>query len=99
MPCPHCTTTTTTELTKRPSLGYRIFRCQACRRTCNERTGTPFNYLEYPTDIVLLVVLGRVRYKLSLRDLAEMFLERGVVFTHEAVRDWEADRKSTRLNS
>ena len=36
-----------------------------------------------------LVVLWRVRYKLSLRDLAEMFLERGVVFTHEAVREWE----------
>lgn len=36
-----------------------------------------------------LVVLWRVRYKLSLRDLAEMFLERGVIFTHEAVREWE----------
>jgi len=49
--------------------------------------GTPFNYLEYPSDIVLLVVLWRLRYKLSLRDLAEMFLERGFEFTHEAVRD------------
>ncbi len=38
---------------------------------------------------MLLVVLWRLRYKLSLRDLAEMFLERGFVFTHEAVRDWE----------
>jgi transposase-like protein len=56
----------------------------------NERTGTSFNFLEYPTDIVLLVVLWRLRYKLSLRDLAEMFLQRGWVFTHEAVRDWEA---------
>ena len=36
------------------------------------------------------MVLWRLRYKLSLRDLAEMFLERGFVFTHEAVRDWEA---------
>ena len=27
---------------------------------------------------------------MSLRDLAEMFLIRGLVFTHEAVRDWEA---------
>ncbi|GAC1566397.1 MAG: hypothetical protein NVS2B2_39340 [Ktedonobacteraceae bacterium] len=27
---------------------------------------------------------------MSLRDLAEMFLERGFQFTHEAVRDWEA---------
>ena len=29
-------------------------------------------------------------YKLSLRDLAEMFLTRGFVFTYEAVREWEA---------
>jgi transposase-like protein len=33
--------------------------------------------------------LWRLRYKLSLRDVAEMFLERGFVFTHEAIRDWE----------
>ncbi len=65
--------------------GYQTFRCATCRRTFNERTGTPFNFLEYPTDIVLLVVLWRLRYKVSLRDLAEMFLERGFVFTHEAV--------------
>ena len=61
-----------------------------CQRTFNERTGTPFNYLETPTDVVFLVVLWRLRYKLSLRDVAEMFLERGFVFTHETVRDWEA---------
>jgi transposase-like protein len=35
------------------------------------------------------VVLWRVRYKLSLRDLAEVFLQRGFSFTHETVRDWE----------
>jgi transposase-like protein len=35
-------------------------------------------------------VLWRLRYKLSLRDLAEMFLERGFVFSHETVRTWEA---------
>ncbi len=34
--------------------------------------------------------MWRLRYKLSLRDLAEMFLQRGIAFTHEAVRDWEA---------
>lgn len=90
MPCPHCTSAATKELTKKTQLGYRAFHCSSCRRTFNERTGTPFNYLEYPTDIVLLVVVWRLRYKLSLRDLAEMFLERGFTFTHEAVRDWEA---------
>jgi putative transposase len=35
------------------------------------------------------VVLWRLRYKLALRDLPEMFLIRGIVFSHEAVRDWE----------
>jgi putative transposase len=38
---------------------------------------------------VCLVVLWRFRYKLSLRDLVEMFLQRGISFTHEAVREWE----------
>ena len=89
MACPYCASTITIELTKRTHLGYRIFRCSACRRQFNERTRSPFNFLEFPTDIVLLVVLWRLRYKLSLRDLAEMFLERGFAFTHEAVRDWE----------
>lgn len=89
MPCPHCASVTTKEQTQKTALGYRIFRCSVCNRLFNERTGTAFNFLEYPTDIVLLVVLWRLRYKLSLRDLAEMFLERGVTFTYEAVREWE----------
>jgi putative transposase len=88
--CPYCASATPKEQTRRTALGYRTFRCSDCTQTFNERTGTPFNFLEYPTDVVLLVVLWRLRYKLSLRDLAEMFLERGIVFTHEAVREWEA---------
>ncbi len=90
MPCPHCSSATTTQRSRTTQLGYRMFRCRDCQRTFNERTGSPFNYLEFPTDIVLLVVVWRLRYKLSLRDLAEMFLERGFEFTHEAVREWEA---------
>jgi transposase-like protein len=90
MNCPYCAGTTTKKRGKKTELGYATFFCSACRRTFNERTDTPFNYLEVPTDIVLLVVLWRLRYKLSLRDIAEMFLERGFVFTHETVRDWEA---------
>ena len=89
MPCLHCEAATTTEQTERTALGYRKFRCKVCKRGFNERTSTPFNFLEYPTDIVLLVIVWRVRYKLSLRDLAEMFLTRSFPFTHEAVRDWE----------
>ena len=36
------------------------------------------------------MVLWRLRYRLTLRDLCEMFLQRGIVFSHEAVREWEA---------
>jgi transposase-like protein len=36
------------------------------------------------------VVLWRLRCRLTLRDLSEMFLERGIVFSHDAVRGWEA---------
>ncbi len=89
MPCPHCAATATSEQPRRTALGDRMFRCRACRRVCNERTGTPYNHWQYPTALVLLVVLWRLRYKLRLRDLAALFLERGFVFSHEAARDWE----------
>ena len=36
------------------------------------------------------MVLWRLRYRLTLRDLTEMFLLRGIVFSYEAVRGWEA---------
>lgn len=89
MNCPNCQTTQTKELSRKTALGYPIFWCAKCRRTFNQRTGTPFNYLGVPTDMVLMVVVWRLRYKLSLRDLAEMFLERGFQFTHETVREWQ----------
>ena len=89
MVCPHCHSPRLRNLNRRTGLGYQVFRCGRCRRKCNERTGTPFNYLELPTDIVFEIVLCRLRYKLSLRNLAEMFLLRGFEFTHEAVREWE----------
>ncbi|MGK7911787.1 MAG: IS6 family transposase, partial [Synechococcus sp.] len=89
MNCPHCTSSNTTRLKRTTNLGYSVFRCHTCDRTFNERTGTPFNFIEVPTDIVFQVLFSRVRFKLSLRDLVEFFLLRGFEFTHETVRDWE----------
>ena len=89
MNCAHCAATTTRERTKKTKLGYPTFFCTHCRCAFHARTGTPFNYLAFPTDIVLLAVFWRLRYKLSLRDIAEVFLERGFLFTHETIRDWE----------
>ena len=54
------------------------------------------NRTQYPSDVIALVVLWRFRYKLSLCDLPEMFLIRGIVFSHDRaakqidVRDWES---------
>ena len=48
------------------------------------------NRLQLPTDVVFLIVLWRLRMKLSLRDLAKILLFRGLLFSHEAIRDWEA---------
>ena len=90
MPCPHCAANVTVKQRRRTALGYRTFRCGHCRRVCNERTGTPDDHLQYPADLVLLVVLWRLRDKRRLRDVAAMFLERGFVSSHGAVRDWEA---------
>jgi putative transposase len=90
MTCPHCESTAITERPDRTEHGHRRFHCRARKREFNERTGTPFNRLQYPTDVVCLVILWRFRYKLSLRDLAEMFLQRSLVFSHEAVRGWES---------
>jgi transposase-like protein len=89
MICPHCQCFGIRNLNRTTGLGYATFRCANCRRKFNERTGTPFNFLEFPTDIVFEIVLCRFLYKLSLRDLAQMFLLRGFEFTHESVREWE----------
>jgi putative transposase len=90
MSCPHCQSSATTQRSEVTARGYRRFRCRSCSRGFNERTGSVFNRVQYPPDVICLVVLWRLRYKLSFRDLAEMFLDRGIVFTHEAVREWEA---------
>jgi hypothetical protein len=90
MRCPECQSTAVRERPERTAQGYRRFRCLDCAKQFNERSTGLLNRTQYPSDVIALVVLWRLRYKLSLRDLAEMFLIRGFVFSHEAVRDWEA---------
>jgi len=99
MDCRHCGAARTIERLECTELGYRRFRCRECGREFNERAGTPLNRLQYPSDVVCLVMVWRLRYKLSLRDLAEMFLERGFIFTHETVRLWEATLAPHRRNA
>ena len=60
-----------------------------CGKQFNERSGGLLNRAPFPSGVIALVVLWRLRYKLSLLDLSEMFLIPGIVFSYEAVRDWE----------
>ena len=85
-----CGSEAVTERPERTAHGYRRFRCRTCGKQFNERSATLLNRAQYPSDVIALVVLWRLRYKLALRDLPEMFLVRGLVFSHEAVREWEA---------
>ena len=92
MDCVCCGSAAVTERPEGTAQGYRRFRCRDCGKQFNERSGTLLNHTQYPSDMIALVVLWRLRYRLTLRDLSEMFLIRGIVFSYEAVREWEAKR-------
>ena len=44
---------------------------------------------QFPTDVVLLAVPWRLRYKLGFREVAELLLQRGFEVSHETIRNWE----------
>src|SRR3982751_3451202 len=90
MDCVACGSAAVTERPDRTARGYRRFRCRGCWKQFNARSGTLLNHAQYPSDVIALVVLWQLRYRLTLRDLAEMFLIRSIVFSYEAVREWEA---------
>ena len=83
MRCLDCGSQAVTERPERTAQGYRRFRCRACGKQFNERSGGVLNRTQSPSDVIALVVLWRLRYKLSLRDLPEMFAVRGIVFSYE----------------
>jgi putative transposase len=85
------------ERPERTVQGYRRFRCRECGKQFNQRCSGILNRTQYPSDVIALVALfWRLRYKLSLRDLPEMFLLRGIEFSHDRAakqidgREWEA---------
>jgi transposase-like protein len=90
MKCVGCGSAAVSVRGEHTAQGYSRFRCRSCGKQLNERSAGILNRTQYPSDVIALVVLWRLRYKLSLRDLPDMFLIRGIVFSHEAVRDWEA---------
>lgn len=85
-----CGSATVTGRPERTVCGYTRFRCRTCGKQPNGRSGAVLNRMQYPSDVITLVVLWRVRDKLAFRDLPEMLAVRGMVFSHEAVRKWHA---------
>ena len=93
MRCLTCGSASVTERPERTAQGYRRFRCRECSRQFNERTVGVLNRTQLPERCHR--ARGPLASALSadastLRDLSEMFLVRGIVFSYEAVREWEA---------
>jgi putative transposase len=82
MECVACCGTAISERPERTAQPYRRFRCCDCGKQFNEWTGGSLNRTQYPSDVIALVVFWRLHYKLSLRDLPEMFLLRGIESTY-----------------
>src|ERR687885_289960 len=72
MDCVACGSAAVTERPERTAQGYRRFRCCDCGKQFNERSSGVLNRTQFPSDVIALVVLWRLRYTLSLRDLSEM---------------------------
>jgi putative transposase len=89
MDCLGCGSASVTERREVAAQGYRRFLCRDCNRQINERRGGVLNRTCLPSDIIAFVVFCRLRYRLTLRDLSEILLLRGIVVSHEATRDGE----------
>ncbi len=88
MKCPHCQSSSTKQRNQSTQLGYLRYQCRDCGRQFNERTGTPLNFIEYPTEVVMLVVYHYIRFKLSLDDVVELMATRGFHLSHQTVHNW-----------
>ena len=88
MNCPHCNSTNTRLCPTKTVLGYEQYRCRCCNRQYNERTGTLLNFIEYPTEVVMIAVNYYYRFKVSLDDVVELMAMRGFYLSHQTVHNW-----------
>ena len=86
MKCVVCGSAATSERRERTAQGYRRFRCRDWGRQSSECRGGVLNRTGLPSDVIALVVVCRLRPWLTLRDLSEILLLRGIEASHEAVR-------------
>lgn len=70
------------------NLGYKQYRCYDCKKQYNERTGTKFNFIEYPNEVVMMAVHYYYRFKVSLDDVVELMAMRNINLSHQTVHNW-----------
>ena len=88
MDCPHCQSKNTQKLNQKTLLSYKKYYCRGCRREYNERTGSKLNFIEYPTEVVMITVYYYYRFKVSLDDVVELMVTRGFHLSHQTVHNW-----------
>ena len=88
MDCSHCQLTNVRLCLQKTALGYSQFRCRDCHKQFNERTSTTFNYIQYPTEVVMMAVHYYYRFRNSLDDVVELMAMRGFHLSHQTVHNW-----------
>ena len=87
MDCPHCLSQNTRELDKKFNLGYQQYHCRSCCKQYNAQAGEKLNFIEYMTEVVMLVVYHYYRFKVSLDDVVKLMALRGFSLSHQAVHN------------
>jgi len=88
MQCVSCGSTQVTELKNNTEQGYSQWRCRDCRKHFNERSDGSFSRISYRTEIGILVIYHRLRFKLSLDDIVELMSTRNIFISHQTVQNW-----------
>jgi putative transposase len=88
MNCPHCHSKNVRLCKTETDLGYKQYRCRTCGKQYNERTGTTLNFIQYPTEIVMLAVHYYYRFRNSLDDVVELMAMRGIHLSHQTIHNW-----------
>jgi putative transposase len=70
MRCIECGSSAVSERPERTVQDYRRFGCRVSGKQFNERNAGLLDRTQYPSDVIALVVLWRLRYRLSLRVLS-----------------------------
>lgn len=88
MDCPICQSKNIRLCKAKTDLGYKQYRCRSCNKQYNERTGTTLNFIQYPTEIVMLAVHYYYRFRNSLNDVVELMTMRGFHLSHQTIHNW-----------